>query len=52
MVQITSFQTRLIISTYQNDLFNVLGWTPMKHPCRVIFFHIGIHIVNLLIARN
>lgn len=38
--------------THQDDFLYLLGRTPVKHPSRVIFLHIGVHVVNLIIARN
>lgn len=38
--------------THQDDLLDVFGWAPMKHPRRVIFLHILVHALNLLVPRD
>ena len=38
--------------TYQDDLLDVFGWAPVKHPGGVVFFYVLVHALNLLAARN
>lgn len=38
--------------THQDDLFDVLGRAPVKHPCRVIPLHVHVHVLNLLVAGD
>lgn len=38
--------------THQDDLLNVLGRTPMKHPRGVVLLHILVHALDLLVARD
>lgn len=39
-------------STHQDDLFDVFGRTPVKHPCRVIPLDVHVHVLDLLISRD
>lgn len=38
--------------THQDDFLYLLGCTPVKHPSRVVLLHVGVHVVNLIIAGN
>lgn len=38
--------------THQDDLLNVLGQAPMKHPRGVVLLHVLVHALDLLVARD
>lgn len=38
--------------TYQDDLLDVLGPTPVEHPGGVVFLDVLVHTLNLLIPRD
>lgn len=39
-------------TTHQDDFLYLLGCAPVKHASRVVLLHVGVHVVNLIIAGN
>lgn len=37
---------------YQDDLLDVFGRTPVKHPRGVVFLYVLIHALDLLVPRD
>ena len=35
--------------THQDDLLDVFGRAPVKHPCGVVFLYVLVHALDLLI---
>lgn len=38
--------------THQDDLLDVFGRAPVKHPRGVVFLHVLVHALDLLVARD
>lgn len=38
--------------THQDDLLDVFGRAPVKHPRGVVFLNVLIHALNLLVPRD